>query len=312
MRLLLPIIFAVQPPPEQDYEQATAELQTAIDNSTGEDRKAAITALADAIALQGQYPDRAAASVPEMVLEARVILVRLHLANGDPEAAQVVMDDLIRTARGQTPPVRSYGPEVTQLYQTRKAALQEAGMATLEIDCNVDCEVVVNEREAATKEQLFVGTYRVWVKAVGPDASWEYHEVDLDEAGGVKSVAYVGPVPEPIVAPEPIPQPQPTAPKRMLPRAAEIVGMAAGVGLVIAGAVLLSFDGKCSSTKEIPGPDTTPQACGSVYNSVPAGASLIGVGGGLLLVSGVLLGVDEVRVGRATGRQAMIGIRLRF
>jgi hypothetical protein len=313
MQFLLPIFLGMLAPPDQDYEQATAELQTAIDSSVGEDRKAAIAALVDAIALQGQYPDNAISDVPELALEARVILVRLYLLENDSQAALVAMDDLIRTARGQTPPVRSYGLEVTELYQTRKAVLQGVGMATLEIDCEVDCEVVLNERRSTTTEKLFLGRYRVWVRAVGSDAGWEYHEVDLIEAGAVKTIAYGGGTPTPVLVEDSTPSAQPPpAKKRMLPRSAEVVGMAVGVGLVITGAVLLSFDGKCSSTKQVASEATIPEECGGVYNSVPAGASLLGVGGGLLVISGVLLGVDEVRVGRATGRQVMVGVKFRF
>jgi hypothetical protein len=313
MHVLLPIVLGLLAPPDQNYEQATAELQTAIDGSTSDDRKAAIAALEDAIALQGQYPDHASASVPESVLEARVILVRLHLANNDAEAAQAAMDDLIRTARGQSPPVRSYGPEVTKLYTDRKAVLQQVGVGTLEVACSVECEVVVNERRSTTSEKLFLGRYRVWVKAVGPDASWEYHEVDLIEAGAVTTITYEGPVAAPVVEDtSPPPEPAPVVKKRMLPRGAEIAGMAVGAGLVIAGAVLLSFDGKCSSSKRAPSEATTLEECGSIYDTVPTGASLVGIGGGLLVISGVVLGIDEVRVGRATGRQVMLGVTLRF
>lgn len=311
MQLLLPIFLGMLTPPEQDYEQATAGLQTAIDNSTVEDRKAAIAALGDAIALHGQYPDQASSNVPESVLEARVILIRLYLAENDSPAAHAAMDDLIRTAGGQTPPVRSYGPEVTELYETRKAALQGVGMATLEVDCEVECDVVINERRSTGSEKLFLGGYRVWVKATGADASWEYHEVDLLEAGSAKTIEYKDPTPSPDVVVKD--SPPPTQPrKRMLPRAAEIVGLAAGVGLVVTGAVLLSFDGKCSTTKQVPPEDITLEECGRVYDSLPAGAALIGVGGGALLLSGVFLGVDEVRVGRAKGQQVMVGVTLRF
>jgi hypothetical protein len=315
MQLLLPLFLAVAPP-EQDYGQATAQLQTAVENSTGEDREAAIAALAEAIALQGQYPDEASANVSEPVLEARVILIRLYLAEKNLEAAQAATDDLIRTARGQAPPVRSYGREVTELYEKRTTALQAAGVATLEIDCKVACDMIVNERRSTTaSEDLLLGAYRIWVKAAGSDASWEYHEVELVEPGTVTTVVYEDPNP-PAVAenapPPPPPPPPPQEKKRMLPRGAEITGALVGVGVAVVGAVLLTFDGKCSVSKEIATPDMTPEECGKVYNSIAGGASLIAVGGGLLLVSGVMLSVDEVRVGREKGRQVMVGVTLRF
>lgn len=313
MQIFLPIFLLALAPPEQDYQQATAGLQTAIENSTGEDRKAAIAALAQAITLAGQYPDDATSNLPESVLEARVILVRLHLADNNQPAARAAMDDLIRTAREQAPPVRSYGREVTELYEQRKAALQAAGDATLEIECEVDCEMIINERRTATaSENLVLGTYRIWVKAATTDAEWEYHEIELVKPGAVTTVVYENPNPPLVDEKAPLPPPLSSTKKRILPRAAEIAGAAVGVGLVITGAVLLSFDGKCSVSKEIATVDMTPAECGDVYNSTPGGVSLLAVGAGVLVISGVMLSVDEVRVGRAKGRQVLVGVTLRF
>jgi hypothetical protein len=297
-------------PPEQDHGQAVAQLQTAVDNSTGGDRKAAIEALEAAIALQGQYPDQASASVPELALQARVILVRLYLADKNPQAAEKAMDDLIRAEGEQTAPVRSFGPEVAKLYDSRKAALQGAGTATLTVECAVECVVVVNERQAApVNENLILGQYRIWVKAVDPAATWEYHEVELSEAGVTVPYTWRPPVPET----KDIPVAPPPKPDRILPRGAEIAGMVVGVGMVIAGAVMLTFDGKCTNTGEpASAPGTTAEECGEVRETTPGGASLVGVGAGLLVITGVLLSVDEVRLGRYKGQQVMLGVRLRF
>jgi hypothetical protein len=312
MQLLVPafLFFAA---PNADHERATAELQAAVENSTREDRQAAIAALADAIAHATEHPDQASSDVPEPVLEARVILIRLYLAEQNTQAAQAAMDDLIRTARGQIPPVRSYGPEVTQLYQQRKDALQTAGMATLAFACEVECERTINERRSvADSEELFLGTYRVWIKAAEPDAEWEYREVELVEPGAVKTIPYENPNPVQLTLTPPPPPPA-SSKERMLPRAAEIAGAAAGVGLAIAGAVLLSLDGKCSESKQVPTMDTTKDECGdTIYETTAGGASLLGIGGGLLVISGVLLSIDEVRVGRAKGRQVMVGATFKF
>ena len=76
--------------------------------------------------------------------------------------------------------------------------------------------------------------------------------------------------------------------------------------------MLLAFDGRCSSSKQYPNSESTADTCGDVYEMTAGGAALLGVGGGLLVVSGVLLGVDEVRVGRAKGHQVTVGFTLRF
>lgn len=220
------------------------------------------------------------------------------------------MDELIRTARDQVPPVRSYGPDVTNLHLQRQQALQAAGMATLRIECEVECEVVVNERRTSTEERLLLGPYRIWVKAKDATAPWERHTIELTEPDAVVTLTYENPTP--IEAPPP-PPPPPEPPKnRMLPRGAEIAGMALGAGLAIAGAVLLAFDGRCSATKQYPNSNATAETCGDIYEMTAGGAALLGVGGGLLVVSGVLLSVDEVRVGRAKGHQAIVGLTVRF
>src|SRR5690349_3054722 len=127
MNFLILLGFLIAPPSESEksFTQASADLQAAIDNATMEDRAAAIASLSSAIERYSHYPEEAQSTVPESVLEARVILVRLHLAEGNTQAAEQAMDELIRTARDQVPPVASYGPEVTNLYQQREQALKD-------------------------------------------------------------------------------------------------------------------------------------------------------------------------------------------
>jgi hypothetical protein len=314
MSFSLPLILSLlAPPPDgKDYEQTTAELESAIENFASGDRQASIQALETTLDLAGRYPDHALRdhSVPGNVLQGWVILAGLYLAEGDATAAAKVMDQAIRVARGQTLPVHAYGPKVTQLYEDRIAALQAVGMATIEVDCETDCEIVINQRLLPEpREKLLLGSYDVWVKAREGNVPWEYHQVELSKADAVVTILYKGPAPKPVASVAPT---MPNKPKRMLPRGVEIAGLAVGVGLAVAGAVLLSFDGKCDISKERPTADTTPEACGNIYESSPAGFSLVGVGGGLLFVSGVMLSVDEVRVGRARGHRAMFGVSLKF
>lgn len=105
------------------------------------------------------------------------------------------------------------------------------------------------------------------------------------------------------------PAPKPT---RMLPRGVELAGVAAAVGMIVAGAVLLSVDHKCETSRQ-PGPVRSfPEPCGHVHETRPGGVSLLGIGAGMLVVSGVSLSIDEVRVGRERGRQVMVGVSLKF
>ncbi|WP_052558652.1 hypothetical protein [Enhygromyxa salina] len=314
--VVLVLFFA---PPEHDYAQASAKLRAAIDGSTSQDRLPAIAALAEGIALHTRYPAEASTAVPDFVLEAHVILVRLYLAERDTLAAELAMDDLIRTARDQVPPVHSYGREVTALYEQRMNALHSAGTGILQVNCEIPCELVVNERwSAAPREELLLGTYRVWVRGANEYANWEYHEVELAEVGEPRVVTYREPNPNPnpkqaATPPPPISPPITSRPeRRMIPRAAEIAGATVGVGLIITYAVLRGFDGKCRASGGRPTGATTQEACGHIYHIVPSTAALLGVGSGLLLVSGALLSIDEVRVGRLKGRQVTAGVTLKF
>ncbi len=312
MNFLIPLTLLFAPPSEDpSHAQASADLQAAIDNSTAVDRPTAIATLASALERWAQFPEAAQPTIPEPVLEAHVILIRLYLAEGDTQAAEQAMDELIRTARDQVPPVRSYGLEVTNLHSQRQQVLQAAGTATLRIECEVECEVVINERSTSSEERLLLGPYRIWVRAKNGTASWEQHTVELTEPDAVVTLTYEDP--NPIEAPPPPPPPrEPEKKQRMLPRGAEIAGVAVGAGLLVAGAVLLAFDGRCSATKQHPDSNSTLETCGDIYEMTAGGAALLGVGGGLLVVSGVLLGVDEVRVGRARGHQAIVRFKLRF
>jgi hypothetical protein len=316
--LLLPLLGVAPPPEGADHQQTVAELQAAIDDFASGDRRATIAKLERLAELALLFPDQAPRdhTVSEPVLRGWIVLAGLHLAEGDDAAASAVMDTAIRMARDQELPVRAYGPKVYQLYEQRLAALGATGTATIAIECEVECKAVVGGRLlSGSSEELLLGGYDVWIKATHPDkgdASWEHHKVELTAAGETQTVTYADPAP-PVAVPEIEPEPAPVPkPKRMLPRAAEIAGVAVGVGLVVAGAVLLSFNGKCERTGQRPDDGVTPEECGNIYQTSASGYSLLGVGGGVLVVSGVLLAVDEVRVGRERGRQVMLGVSLKF
>jgi hypothetical protein len=306
------VVFAVSPPEGEEYQQVIGDLESLVENFSADDRPETIKSLERLLPIVGQYPDevREEYIVSETLLRGWVILAGLYLAEGDEVAASEVMDEAIRTARGQALPVREYGPKINQLYKLRKELLVEAGMAVISVECEVPCQVVINERLIPERsENLLLGNYRVWVKATTGDTSWKFHAVELTSADTIVTITHAAPTPPP----EPEPEPEsPPKHKRMVPRGAQIAGIAAGVGLVIAGAVALSFHGKCSVTNQRPTLDSTPETCGDLYKSAPAAGALLGVGTGLLVVSGVMLSVDEVRVGHERGRQVMIGASFKF
>jgi hypothetical protein len=52
--------------------------------------------------------------------------------------------------------------------------------------------------------------------------------------------------------------------------------------------------------------------CPELYEGTVSGLVAIGVGSALLVTGGVMLSIDEVRLGNEKGRQAMLTWRMRF
>ncbi len=250
-------------------------------------------ALAEA-ANQPQLADDDAALAK--LANARLALAWLHLANADEAAAAAAMDEALRSARGLGLDAGKFGPAVLELHDTRKAALDANGRATIEVDCKVDCVVVINEQHAGNPtKDLMLGTYRVWISAQDGDPSWAFHKVTLDEAGETRTILFEGPASVDAVEPR----------KRTLPRWAKIVGMTVGLGVAAGGAVLMAYNGKCQGGGD-------PATCPKIYDNTVQGVSMLAAGGTVFLTFGALLTVDEVRVGKAKGQQATLTWTMRF
>ncbi|GEM_PF-2228104 len=312
LSLVLPTLLSISllfaPAEGTDYARALSELDTAIANSASADRDAALEALERAIEASEGFPDEAAArpQLPQSLLEGRVVLVRLYLAQGDRAEASEAMDALIRLAADQPAPVNSYGPQVSDLYADRRAALYARGRASIAVSCAVDCDVVVNQRLIHSPQVMLpLGTYQVWIRARAGPAAWEHHEVTLDTADLETALYYANPNPIPVEFDDAGPT-EPKPERRLLPRGAELAGLGVGLGLIVAGALLAGLHGQCKD--DPPNKDY----CDDFYESRNSGLSLLGVGGGLLVVSGVLLGIDEVRVGKARATQVTLGVTLQF
>lgn len=252
--------------------------------------------------------------------QARLWLVWLYLSDRNKKGASNAMDAALRASGSRLLELAlTFGPRVVDLHNARKEALEASGRASIEVDCGeLACELIVASRRAANPTApLYLGTYEVWIGARDGSA-WERHEVVLDAKGEVVSLVFEAGIPAELpveIIEEPEPIPAPVQPKRKLPRWSELLGMGAGVGLAVSGALMIAYAGRCqdgSDPRE--DPSITVDDCPTPYspNMLIPGAVLTGVGGALLLTSTVLLTVDEVRVGGRKGRQAMLRYTLRF
>lgn len=348
--LALTLSIGAPAPEPEDYEDALGQLGSAVGEFMSLEREHAIEELERSLAQVSEFPDGPLAGqpAPAVIIDAWVILAGLYLAERDLEAAKSAMDEAIRTARGQPLAVQSYGPKVSKLYQERFAALQAAGMAEISVDCDDACTVVINERLlSGTREQLLLGSYRVWVKRGDGEGGWKAYTIDLTSPDTVVVVpapatqagtasepeapvlpeSETAPVDAPSVAavtsvraherpsvslPAPIrEQPRPPQ-RRMIPRGVEIAGVTAGVGLMIIGGLLLSYDGKCEYDNRRPSATTSEGQCGDIYETSAAGGSLLGIGTAVLATATAFLTIDEIRIGRARSPRVMLGLTWQF
>ncbi|MFV8749026.1 hypothetical protein ACNOYE_00585 [Nannocystaceae bacterium ST9] len=230
---------------------------------------------------------------------ALLILARARLLTEQSSEAAAAMDEAIRLTGDEDLSVGDYGPALEALYEERRALLAEEGMATLQVVCTTPCTVYIDEQVAKPGvSQVSLGIHRVWIEASQPGSITpaETHRVNLDAPGAIAHLTY-SPVRAPVPRPKPAPRIPP--PKHLLPVWAEGTMMAVGAGLVIVGAILLASD---------------------TDRGIPAGATLVSLGGASAIAGGTLLGIDQSRerayelATRTNGKSArvMVGWTFRF
>ncbi|NVB39630.1 hypothetical protein G6O69_17440 [Pseudenhygromyxa sp. WMMC2535] len=224
----------------------------------------------------------------ETRLLAQLSLARAYQNLGDDDEAEAAADEAVRMALGGTIPADKLGERLERLIGERRAVLEAKGSGTLRVQCEVRCEVYVDERRVFGAVPLLVeGSYRVRVVAKDGHRPPLEQEVDLEAAGDVVAIDFerVGPPPDVSL--------EESAPRRAAPRWSELTMISTGVGLSLIGGVVLGFDGVC------------PEPCESrlVFDNIESGWALFGIGGGLWLSGVIMLVVDEVRTKRRGGKE---------
>jgi hypothetical protein len=296
-----------------DFEAALAAVEQA-NLAVNNDPEANHPSLAAAIEQLSSFgPQIAANPKARETLDLSLLnLARALLLTGDEAGAAKVMDEVLRSAHGRKLPIKSFGPTLVEFHDARRAVLDEQGTAAIQVQCRVSCRVVIDAQAATTDSgPLYLGPHRVFIEAVDGSVPAVDLTRDLGEAGTTEVIHFpeAEPTcdqPAPVVAP---PQAPPPAPKRILPRWAEISVAAIGVGAAVAGGVMLGLDGKCPGGRD---PVADAQQCPTLYEGTVPGLVAIGIGSALLVVGTVTLSVDEVRIGKERGRQAMLNWTVRF
>lgn len=331
--VLLALLAFGEPPAEDPaYAAAVAGLDDAIAAARREPSEA-VAKLGPALEAMSEFAPRLAFTPSDLEKRAlaQLALAWSQLALGDEAAADVAIDEAIRTAQSGEPlPVSGFGPQLAKRVEARAKALGELGSAELEITCHVPCRVFIDEHGSGELTRvLLLGRYRVWIEAREGEVEPLRTIVELDARGQTVELAYgeapvevePEPEPEPVETPieAPIDRPQndpttnePDAPpfRRTMPRWAELSLTGAGVALAVVGGVILSYEGKCPGGHD---PMVDFDDCPKVYDAKPAGFGLLGAGLGLAALGGVMLTVDEVRVARdRRAQQAMLWWRVNF
>lgn len=308
--LTLALLLALGPA-ESEQDPSTAPLEQAIVSASptadSVEQLSAALAIAEAEGLD-LADDRNAL---ELLDRARLALVSVHLALGESAEAEAAMDEVIRSAMGREVEAGTFGPEVLALYERRLQSLQEAGKSSIAVECD-GCELIVNEaRVGETQAQLYLGRYRVWVVFPDPARPPERFEIELREPGAVERRSFAS-LTEPSRTEHVRPQQQKkSARARLLPRWAELAAVSVGAALLTGGVALAALHGKCRGDA-FGGDVSDGGACPRLYSNRPQDGILIGVGASVMIAAGVVLSVDEVRVGRQRDRRAMLTWTTRF
>lgn len=317
--LTLSIALFLAPADESsNYPHAVATVERAM-LAINTDPTGGIEALREALADLHDHAPQLAEDPRALELRtlAKLALARGLLAGGDRQAAAAAVDDALASLGDAGLPVDRLGPSLGALVEERQQVFAARGQARLRVACSVPCRVYVDERSSSAAEpdgaQLPVGEHRVWIE--GDQAEPLRTTLTLADPGASLTIAY----PEPaavVPAPELIetdsrrrPRDRLAQPsKRVAPRWAEVGTLVIGGAAAVAGAVLWAIDSQCPGRID----PSDAAECPKLYDTRTAGIALVSAGGATALLGGVLLVVDEVRLGDRRGRELALTWTTRF
>ena len=304
------LALLLAPPPTLQPQTDTDSAAQEPGGSTGSEYRARVTQVADLNDRMNQGEDVAheltealaglAHHAPDLAHDpaaqelralAMLNIARARMRAGMRDEAIAAIDEAIRTSMGQDLPADRFGPSLAALYAERRAALDQLGKATIEVDCHVPCSVFIDEHATSPRtEGLSLGTYRVWVEATDAALGSTSSEsaVALTEAGQIATIEFGRPI-----ATNSPGKLDGRPRERIMTPEAEAALMTLGVGAAMVGALLVGFNA-----------DHRPQLI--------AGSTLLGVGGAMLLTGTVTLAIDEVREGRDRGRRLSLVWTMKF
>ena len=308
------------PDASADYSAAVATLEAAMiaintDPEQGiAELRAAIDALHDFGPLLAEDPEAL-----ELRVLAELTLARAQLSQGDRFAAAETIDASLEALGDVALDSERLGPRLGALVDERRALQRARGVARLRVECARPCRVLIDERNAgvvdtpgsARELDLPLGEHRVWISALDRDDREPLREAVTLDAAGERTTLRMAETEEDDARVEP-PPPRFEAstreggaivigpgPRRIAPRWAEVTALATGGAAMIAGAVLWGLDSRCPGGVD----PSDVVACPQLYDTRTAGIALVSAGFAAGLTGGVMLVVDETRLGDRRGRE---------
>lgn len=151
-----------------EFERATRRVEDAIADVNADEDEDSVAQLKTSSAQLDRFGallarDREAR---QLLRNARIIYARALLNQERRSQAAEEMDDIIRAALGAPLlDMRRFGPEIRELYEQRVDALDSRGRGSIQVQCYVSCEIVVEHTPVVDEPtSLYLGTYRVWVR----------------------------------------------------------------------------------------------------------------------------------------------------
>lgn len=324
---LLCALISVAPPVETnsntstpdnvDYEQSLSAVEDALLELNTRPEQGTAPLEAALIELRDHAPELANdPRALELRTMAELAIARAQLSAGDRFAAAATIDATLE-ALGEVPlELERLGPNLGQLVEERAHLLAARGHGRLRVECERPCRVLVDERNlgdiqspgGARELSLPLGTHRVWIEALSTDEAALRSQLELDSADELVLLRFPSgdaeldsPLPAPRLAARELDRNLlelgPT--RRLAPRWAEISTLSAGVLALAAGAALWAIDSSCPGGADI----NDPVACPQLYDTRNAGIALVSAGFAASLTGGVMLVVDETRLGQRRGQE---------
>lgn len=291
--------------------QAIIEDMALVGDGKIEDPQIAMSKLRELLAKAEAYPFEVADELGAHRARVRALLAlaQLLIESGDVDGAIANIDEAIRVVRGDPLPP-GIGPALEQLIFERLAAPENAHRGSLQVRCRVPCRVVLDERDVGRGSEISarglpLGRHRLHIRTLAPPAFNETHTVLLTDEHARFEHRFEGP---PTVAQQTLNDPtdtpsfrrhRPQDPTWKMPRWTSIAGIAAGSALVVSGALLMAFHGRCFDLTD---PKLEPH-CPDVLDTRWAGAGLAIGGSAMIIAFSITLGIGDYRGRRAYERQ---------